>query len=93
MAWVGAREARLDRGVSQEHGYSTWVSQHSDQHSELRFGLIFSASVRRNARKKFKFEFLKFFSLGDQHIGQDILSYFCFKERRSFAKILFQILI
>jgi hypothetical protein len=28
------------------------------------------ASVRRNARKKFKFEFLKFSTLGDQHIGQ-----------------------
>jgi hypothetical protein len=26
--------------------------------------------VRRNARKKFKFEFLKFFTLGDQHMGQ-----------------------
>jgi hypothetical protein len=24
--------------------------------------------VRPNARKKFKFEFLKFFTLGDQHI-------------------------
>jgi hypothetical protein len=41
MAWVGAGEARLDRGISQEHGYSAWASQHSDQHSELRFGLIF----------------------------------------------------
>jgi hypothetical protein len=26
--------------------------------------------VRRNARKRFKFVFLKFFTLGDQHIGQ-----------------------
>jgi hypothetical protein len=34
-AWVGAGEAGLDRGVSQEHGYSTWASQHSDQHSKL----------------------------------------------------------
>jgi hypothetical protein len=25
--------------------------------------------------------------LGTQHIGQGILSYFCFKERRSFAEI------
>jgi hypothetical protein len=30
--------------------------------------------------------------LGAQQIGQGILSYFCFKERRSFAEILFQIL-
>jgi hypothetical protein len=28
--------------------------------------------VRRNARKKFKFEFLKISTLGDQHIGQGI---------------------
>jgi hypothetical protein len=52
-----------------------------------------SASVRRNARKSLKFEFSKISTLGDQHIGQGILSYFCFKERRSFAEILFQILI
>jgi hypothetical protein len=34
-----------------------------------------------------KFEFLKFSTLGDQHIGQGFLPYFCFKERRSFAEI------
>jgi hypothetical protein len=52
-----------------------------------------SASVRRNARKSLKFKFLKFSSLSDHHIGQGILSYFCFKERRSFQEILFQVLI
>jgi hypothetical protein len=40
-----------------------------------------------------KFEFLKFSTLGAQHIGQGVLSYFCFKEITSFAKILFQILV
>jgi hypothetical protein len=90
-AWVGAGGAGLDRGFSQEHGYSAWASKHSDHHSELRFGLIFSASVRRNARKNLKFEFLKFSSLSDQHIGQGVLSYFCFGEIAGFAQILIQI--
>jgi hypothetical protein len=65
LAWVGAGGAGLDSGVSQEHGYSAWASMHSDHHSELRFGLISSASVRRNVRKSLKFEFLKFSTLGD----------------------------
>jgi hypothetical protein len=47
--------------------------------------------VRRNARKKFKFEILKFFTLGDQHIDQGFHSYFCYKEMSSFAEILFPI--
>jgi hypothetical protein len=47
--------------------------------------------VRRNARKKFKFEFLKFSTLGDQHIGQGFQSYFCSGEITGFAQILFQI--
>jgi hypothetical protein len=50
------------------------------------------ASVRRNARKKFKFEFLKFSTLVDQHIGQGFQSYFCYKERIGFAEILFAFL-
>jgi hypothetical protein len=61
--------------------------------SELDLVRFLSASVRRNARKNLKFEFLKISSLGDQHIDQGVLSYFCYKERRSFAEILFQILI
>jgi hypothetical protein len=93
LAWVGAGDAGGDRGTVQEHGYSAGASKHSDHHSELRLGLIFSASVRRNARKRFKFEFLKISCLSDQHIGQGVLSYFCYQERRSFAEILFQILV
>jgi hypothetical protein len=50
-------------------------------------------SVRRNARKKFKFEILKISTLGDQHISQGFQKYFCYQERLSFAKILFQILV
>jgi hypothetical protein len=49
------------------------------------------ASVRRNARKRFEFEFLKFSTLGDPHIGQGFQSYFCYKERIGFAEFLFQI--
>jgi hypothetical protein len=92
-AWVGAGEAGVDRGTVQQHGSSAWASSNSDLYSNSRFGLISSASVRRNARKSLKFKFLKFSSLGTQPIGQGILSYFCFKERRSFEEILFQILI
>jgi hypothetical protein len=44
--------------------------------------------VRRNARKKFKFAFLKFSTLVDQHIGQGFQSYFCYKEMLSLAEIL-----
>jgi hypothetical protein len=52
-----------------------------------------SPGVRSNARKKFKFEFLKFFTLGGQHIRQGCQRYFCYKERLSFAEIIFQILV
>jgi hypothetical protein len=45
--------------------------------------------VRRIARKNFKFEFLKFSTLGDQHIGQGFQSYFCYQEMLIFAEILF----
>jgi hypothetical protein len=48
--------------------------------------------VRSNARKKLKFEFLKYFTLGGQHIRQGFQRYFCYKERLSFAEITFQIL-
>jgi hypothetical protein len=81
----------LDRGTVQKHGDSAGASKHSEPHSNSRFGWIFSASVRRNARKNLKFEFLKFFSLGDQHMSQGIQWYFCFEERIRFAEILFQI--
>jgi hypothetical protein len=47
--------------------------------------------VRSNARKRFKFEILKVSTLGDQHISQGFQWYFCYKERLSFAEILFQI--
>jgi hypothetical protein len=37
--------------------------------------------VRRNARMKLNFEFLKFFTLGAQHISQGFQRYFCYQER------------
>jgi hypothetical protein len=51
-----------------------------------------SASVRRNARKSLKFEFLIFSTLGDQHMSPSFQSYFCYKERTGFAEILIHIL-
>jgi hypothetical protein len=87
LAQVGAGGAGFDSGVSQEHGYSAWASWNSEPHSESGFGLISSASVRRNARKSLKFEILKFSTLGDQHIGQGFQIYFCYQEWFSFAEI------
>jgi hypothetical protein len=49
--------------------------------------------VRRNARMKLNFKFLKFFTLGAQHISQGFQRYFCYQERLSFAEIIFQILV
>jgi hypothetical protein len=51
-----------------------------------------SPGVRSNARKKLKFEFLQFFTLGGQHTRQGFQRYFCYQERLSFAEIIFQIL-
>jgi hypothetical protein len=43
--------------------------------------------VRRKARKNFKFEFLKFSTLGDHYLSQGIQWYFCSEERMGFARI------
>jgi hypothetical protein len=71
-ARVGAGGAGLDHGVSQEHGYRPEANSDSDQHSKLDLLDFHLSSVRRNARKKFKFEFLKISTLGDQHMSQGI---------------------
>jgi hypothetical protein len=67
-AWVGAKGAGVDRGVVHEHGYRVEMDGDSDPHSSSDFLDFCLPGVRSNARKKFKFEFLKFFTLGDQHI-------------------------
>jgi hypothetical protein len=67
-AWIGAEGAGLDRGDVQEHGYRLRARENSDAHSASNFLDFCSPGVRPNARKKFKFEFLKFFTLGGQHI-------------------------
>jgi hypothetical protein len=54
----------------------------------LRFCL---PGARSNARKSFKFEILKFSTLGGQHMSPGIQWYFCSEERIRFAEILFQI--
>jgi hypothetical protein len=73
------------------HHPGAWRQCQGDQeqcrHSEFDLVRFSPASVRRNARKSLKFKFSKFSSLSDHHIGQGTLSYFCFKERRSFAEI------
>jgi hypothetical protein len=46
-----------------------------------------SPGVRSNARKKLKFEFLKFLTLGGQHNRQGFQRYFCSEEITCFAKI------
>jgi hypothetical protein len=67
-AWVGAEGAGLDRGGVQEHGYRHETNGSSDLHSNFDFTGFCLPGVRSNARKNFKFEFLKFFTLRDQHI-------------------------
>jgi hypothetical protein len=69
-AWVGAEGAGVDRGGVQEHGYRLETAGDSDPHSDQDLLDFHLPSVRRNARKGFKFKFLKFSTLGDQHIGQ-----------------------
>jgi hypothetical protein len=92
MAWVGAEGTGLDRGTVQEHGYSRRANGDSDPHSEFDLLDFHLPGVRRNARKKFKFEILKISSLGDRHIGQGFQSYFCYREMLGFAEILFAFL-
>jgi hypothetical protein len=84
-ARVKAEGSRLDRGGLHEHGYRLKANGKSEAHSDLIFSNFCSPSVRSNARKKLKFEFLKFFTLGGQHIRQGFQRYFCYTERLSFA--------
>jgi hypothetical protein len=87
MARVGAGGAGLDRGTVQEHGNRVWASKNSDRHSELDSLDFSAASVQRNARKRFKFEFLKTSTLGDQHTSPGFQIYFCYQEWFSLAEI------
>jgi hypothetical protein len=91
-ARVGAEGAGLDRGDVHERGYRVKTNGNSAGHCELDFSAFCPPGVRSNARKKLRFEFLKFFTLGGQHIRQGFQGYFCYKERLSFAEIKFQIL-
>jgi hypothetical protein len=86
-AWVGAEGAGLDRGGLHEHGYRLEMNGNSGAHSDLIFSDFCSPGVRSNARKKLRFEFLKFFTLGGQHIRQGFQGYFCSQEITCFAKI------
>jgi hypothetical protein len=71
MAWVGAEGAGLDRGGLHKHGYRHETNGNSATHSSFDFLDFCLPGVRPNARKKFKFKFLKFFTLGAQHIRQE----------------------
>jgi hypothetical protein len=46
--------------------------------------------ARHNARKKFKFEFLKIATVVRQHIGQGFQGYFCLEKISCFAEITFE---
>jgi hypothetical protein len=72
MARVGAEGARLDRRDVYERGYKVKMNGSSDPHSNLIFSDFCSPGVRSNARKKFKFEFLKTATVVCQDIGQGI---------------------
>jgi hypothetical protein len=90
MARVGAEGAGLDRGVVNEYGYRHKTNGSSDLHSNPDFLDFCLPGVRSNARKKFKFEFLKAATVGLYHIGQGFQGYFCYKESLSFAEIIFE---
>jgi hypothetical protein len=76
-ARVGAGEAGArPRGVH-EHGYRARANGNSVGHSSSIFPGFRPPSVRSNARKNSKFEFLKSFTLGCQHIKQGFQRYFC----------------
>jgi hypothetical protein len=87
MARVGAEGDGLDRGDVHEHGYRVEAKVNNVGHSELIFLDFCPPGVRHNARKKLKFKFLKFFTLGGQHIRQGLQRYFCSEEITCFAKI------
>jgi hypothetical protein len=59
-------------------------------HSSSDFLDFCPPGARHNARKKLKFEFLKIFTLGGQHIRQGFQNYFCSDEISCFAEILFE---
>jgi hypothetical protein len=85
-ARVRAEGAGLDRGDIHEHGYRHETNGNSEAHSSLDFSGFCPPGVRPNARKKLKFKFLKFFTLGGQHIRQGFPRYFCSEEITDFAK-------
>jgi hypothetical protein len=91
-ARVGAEGAGLDRGDIHERGYRVKTSGNSDAHSERFFSDFCSPRVRSNARNNLNFKFLKTATVVHQQIGQGFQGYFCYKERLSFAEIIFQIL-
>jgi hypothetical protein len=86
-ARVRAEGAGLDRGVVNEYGYRHEMNGSSDLHSNHDLLDFCLPGVRSNARKKFKFKFLKMATVGLQHIGQGFQEYFCYKERLSFAEV------
>jgi hypothetical protein len=86
MARVGAVGAGLDCSIIHEYGYRVKTHENSEAHSNHDFLDFCLSGARHNARKRFKFEFLKIFTLGGQHIGQGFQEYFCYKEITYFAK-------
>jgi hypothetical protein len=86
-ARVGAEGAGLDHGDVNKHGYRHETNGSTDLHSNLISPDFCLPGVRHNARKRFKFEFLKISTLGGQHIRQGFQRYFCSEEITCFAKI------
>jgi hypothetical protein len=84
-ARVGAEGAGLDREGLHEHGYRLKANGNNEAHSDLIFSDFCSPGVRSNACKKLKLKFLKFFTLGGQHVRQGFQRYFCYTERLSFV--------
>jgi hypothetical protein len=71
-ARVRAEGAGLDRGGLHKHGYRHETNGNSAAHSSFDFVGFCLPCVRRNARKKFKFEFLKTATAVCPDIGQGV---------------------
>jgi hypothetical protein len=85
-ARVRVEGAGLDRGDVHEHGYRIKTNGNRVGHSSSDFLDFCPPGARHNVRKKLKFEFLKIFTLGGQHIRQGFQNYFCSEEIICFAK-------
>jgi hypothetical protein len=89
FSWLGSGQGELGSTTAPSRSMATGAGRMATVILTVILGLLnfYLSSVRRNARKSFKFEFLKTFTLGGQHISQGFQRYFCCQEWFSFAEV------